>query len=90
MVRDLSEKQEEQEKLAVDSKTQELNRKLEEALGEIDELTSTRDRAAKMVESIVRQRDMYRVLLAQTAGGEMVCTKGSDGLLASLVQELYA
>ena len=51
------------------------NNKLEEALNEIEELKSTRDRAAKMVESIVRQRDMYRVLLAQTAGGDMVCSE---------------
>ncbi|KAL3869712.1 hypothetical protein ACJMK2_042363 [Sinanodonta woodiana] len=64
-LRELSEKQEEDEKMALDSKTRELKEQLDTALQELEELKAARGRQAELVESIVRQRDMYRVLLQQ-------------------------
>ncbi|KAK3607529.1 hypothetical protein CHS0354_025782 [Potamilus streckersoni] len=64
-LRELSEKQEEDERTAIDSKTRELKEQLDTALQELEELKEARGRQAELVESIVRQRDMYRVLLQQ-------------------------
>ncbi|XP_030839084.1 nucleoprotein TPR isoform X3 [Strongylocentrotus purpuratus] len=66
VVRDLSEKQEKEESETLQSKTAELKKQLEESIEELDGMRSARSRQTEMVESIVRQRDMYRVLLAQT------------------------
>ena len=38
---------------------------MESALEDLEQMRSARSRQAEMVESIVRQRDMYRVLLEQ-------------------------
>ncbi|XP_077991395.1 nucleoprotein TPR-like [Glandiceps talaboti] len=65
VVRELSEKKEEEERITRDGEFAELNDRLGKALEEIDELRTARNRQAEMVEGIVRQRDMYRVLLAQ-------------------------
>ncbi|XP_070555151.1 nucleoprotein TPR-like [Ptychodera flava] len=65
VVRDLSEKKEEEERVAKDTEFAELNERLDKAIEEIDELRSARNRQAEIVEGIVRQRDMYRVLLTQ-------------------------
>ena len=43
----------------------ELKQQLEGASRELEQLRSDRTRHAEMVEAIVRQRDMYRVLLQQ-------------------------
>ena len=43
----------------------ELQQQLEEASCELEQLRLDRTRHAEMVEAIVRQRDMYRVLLQQ-------------------------
>ena len=47
------------------SRTSELRQQLESALQDVDQMRTARSRQAEMVESIVRQRDMYRVLLEQ-------------------------
>ncbi|XP_071481233.1 nucleoprotein TPR-like, partial [Diadema antillarum] len=66
VVRDLSEKQEKEESETLQSKTAELKQQLTEAMSELEEMRSARTRQTEMVESIARQRDMYKVLLAQT------------------------
>ena len=71
IVRDLTDRQEEEESLALDSKTIKLNERLQQAAEEIEELKASRDRQEKMVESIVRQRDMFKVLLSQTTGNQV-------------------
>ncbi|GFS27350.1 nucleoprotein TPR-like [Elysia marginata] len=67
--RELSEKREQEETEATTQKMQEMKEQLEFALSELDNLKDARARQAEMVESIVRQRDMYRVLLQQ--GGSL-------------------
>ncbi|XP_062610005.1 nucleoprotein TPR-like [Saccostrea cucullata] len=74
VVRDLSEKRDEEESLAAEEKTKDLKDQLERALSEMQELKSARDRQATMVESIVRQRDYYRVLLQQKEDGQVLET----------------
>ena len=44
---------------------QDLRGQLESALGEVEDLREARERQKEMVEAIVKQRDMYRTLLAQ-------------------------
>lgn len=46
----------------------ELEKSLEKSLAELEALKEQRSQQIKMTESIVRQRDMYRVLLAQATG----------------------
>lgn len=46
----------------------ELEHSLEKAQAELNSLKEQRSQQVKMTESIVRQRDMYRVLLAQATG----------------------
>jgi len=46
----------------------ELQSQLEEALNELEKLRESRHHQLQLVESIVRQRDMFRILLAQTTG----------------------
>lgn len=46
----------------------ELEQTLEKAQAELDSLREQRSQQVKMTESIVRQRDMYRVLLAHATG----------------------
>lgn len=46
----------------------ELEQTLEKAQLELDSLREQRSQQVKMTESIARQRDMYRVLLAQATG----------------------
>ena len=45
---------------------QELRGQLDSALTEVEELRDARERQKEMVEAIVKQRDMYRTLLAQS------------------------
>lgn len=62
------------------SRRVELEQSLEKAQAELESLKEQRSQQIKMTESIVRQRDMYRVLLAQATGvafpqqGETVIT----------------
>ncbi|XP_078317960.1 uncharacterized protein LOC111118796 isoform X2 [Crassostrea virginica] len=69
VVRELGERKDEEESLATEEKTKDLKDELERALNEMQELKSARDRQATMVESIVRQRDYYRVLLQEKEEG---------------------
>lgn len=46
----------------------ELEQSLDKAQVELESLKEQRNQQIKMTESIVRQRDMYRVLLAQATG----------------------
>ncbi|XP_071964047.1 nucleoprotein TPR-like isoform X2 [Antedon mediterranea] len=66
VIREISEKKEKEEQETVESKTLELKKQLEAALQDLSEMRETRTHQTRMVESIVSQRDMYRVLLAQT------------------------
>ncbi|XP_071164594.1 nucleoprotein TPR-like isoform X2 [Mytilus edulis] len=68
VIRELSEKKEEEEKLATESKTKELKDQLYIAHNELKELKMARDRQQEMVEAIVNQRDMYKVLAQESAG----------------------
>ncbi|XP_013390064.1 nucleoprotein TPR [Lingula anatina] len=71
IVRELSEKKEEEENAATSARTLELQKQLESAMEELEEMKAGRERQAQMVDSIVRQRDMYRVLLSQSGGQTM-------------------
>uniref|UniRef100_A0A8D3DUI0 Nucleoprotein TPR n=1 Tax=Scophthalmus maximus TaxID=52904 RepID=A0A8D3DUI0_SCOMX len=67
-LRELSDAQEKDEFEATGSKCGHLEQSLEKAQGELDSLKEQRSQQLKMTESIVRQRDMYRMLLAQATG----------------------
>ncbi|XP_060722892.1 translocated promoter region b, nuclear basket protein isoform X3 [Tachysurus vachellii] len=67
-LRDLGEEQERGEMDAESSKQSELQNSLEKAQIELEQLRDQRANQMQLVESIVRQRDMYRVLLAQATG----------------------
>ncbi|XP_074635323.1 nucleoprotein TPR-like isoform X3 [Acropora palmata] len=61
VIRELSEEKEKREgENAIDS----LQQQLDGSLKEVEHLKEARERQMKMVEAVVRQRDMYRVLLA--------------------------
>ncbi|XP_033863928.3 nucleoprotein TPR isoform X2 [Acipenser ruthenus] len=67
-LRELGEAQEKEEQETTSSKVAELQLNLEKALSELERLRDGRNHQMQLVESIVRQRDMYRILLAQTTG----------------------
>ncbi|XP_077462726.1 translocated promoter region b, nuclear basket protein isoform X2 [Stigmatopora argus] len=67
-LRDLSDAQEKEEMEASESKRGEVELSLETTLVEVESLREQRSQQIKMTESIIRQRDMYRVLLAQATG----------------------
>ncbi|KFP37480.1 Nucleoprotein TPR, partial [Chlamydotis macqueenii] len=67
-LRDLGEAREKEEQETTSSKISELQSQLEEALSELEKLRESRHHQLQLVESIVRQRDMFRILLAQTTG----------------------
>ncbi|XP_055956661.1 nucleoprotein TPR isoform X2 [Patella vulgata] len=67
LVRELSEKNEREEQEAVNSRTEDLQQQLETALTELNQLQSARQRQEELVKSIVRQRDMYKVMLQNTS-----------------------
>nr|CAB3267195.1 nucleoprotein TPR [Phallusia mammillata] len=69
IIRQLSDEQEKAEKAGADKKTLELQAQLEEANEELERLREDRSRQMTMVEAIVRQRDMYRVLLSHNPQG---------------------
>ncbi|XP_052775789.1 nucleoprotein TPR-like isoform X2 [Mya arenaria] len=74
VIRDLSGKHEEEENSAIDAKTRELKRQLEEAHEELGHMKDTRIHQTEMIESIVRQRDMYKTLLHQANSEEVAIT----------------
>ncbi|KAJ0032751.1 hypothetical protein NQD34_002832 [Periophthalmus magnuspinnatus] len=67
-LRELGEAQEKEEFESTGNKRAELEQSLEKVQSELDSLKEQRGQQLKMTESIVRQRDMYRVLLAQATG----------------------
>uniref|UniRef100_A0A3B1KCG5 Nucleoprotein TPR n=1 Tax=Astyanax mexicanus TaxID=7994 RepID=A0A3B1KCG5_ASTMX len=67
-LRELSEAQEKEEMESDSSKRSELQKSLEKAQAELEQLREQRAHQMQLAESIVRQRDMYRVLLAQATG----------------------
>ncbi|KAJ3600175.1 hypothetical protein NHX12_034125 [Muraenolepis orangiensis] len=67
-LRELGDSQEQEEFEAVGSKCGEMAESLEKAQAELECLKEQRTQQMQMTESIVRQRDMYRVLLAQATG----------------------
>ncbi|XP_061739540.1 translocated promoter region b, nuclear basket protein [Nerophis ophidion] len=67
-LRDLSEAQENEELEDSGNKRNELEKSLENTLVEMESLREQRSQQIKMTESIMKQRDMYRVLLAQATG----------------------
>uniref|UniRef100_A0A4W6CZ57 Nucleoprotein TPR n=1 Tax=Lates calcarifer TaxID=8187 RepID=A0A4W6CZ57_LATCA len=67
-LRELSDAQEKEEFELNSCRHGELEQSLEKAQAELESLKEQRSQQLKMTESIVRQRDMYRVLLAQATG----------------------
>ncbi|XP_077439569.1 translocated promoter region b, nuclear basket protein isoform X2 [Vanacampus margaritifer] len=67
-LRDLSDAQEKEELETSGYKRNEVERSLETTLAEVESLREQRSQHVKMTESIMRQRDMYRVLLARATG----------------------
>uniref|UniRef100_A0A673VFD3 Nucleoprotein TPR n=1 Tax=Suricata suricatta TaxID=37032 RepID=A0A673VFD3_SURSU len=67
-LRELGETREREEQETTSSKITELQLKLENALTELEQLRESRQHQMQLVDSIVRQRDMYRILLSQTTG----------------------
>ncbi|KAF4018662.1 hypothetical protein G4228_010105 [Cervus hanglu yarkandensis] len=67
-LRELGETREREEQETTSSKISELQAKLENALTELEQLRESRQHQMQLVDSIVRQRDMYRILLSQTTG----------------------
>ncbi|KAG8436525.1 hypothetical protein GDO86_007580 [Hymenochirus boettgeri] len=67
-LRELGETKEKEEQEASSLKISELEKELETALSELQQLREARSHQMTLVESIVRQRDMYRILLTQTTG----------------------
>uniref|UniRef100_A0A3Q0S4T6 Nucleoprotein TPR n=1 Tax=Amphilophus citrinellus TaxID=61819 RepID=A0A3Q0S4T6_AMPCI len=67
-LRELSDAQEKEEFESTGNRHGELEQSLEKAQAELESLREQRSQQIKMAEAIVRQRDMYRVLLAQATG----------------------
>ncbi|KAM7046735.1 nucleoprotein TPR isoform 3-T3 [Acridotheres tristis] len=67
-LRELGEAREKEEQETTSSKISELQRQLDEAVSELQQLRESRQHQLQLVESIIRQRDMYRILLTQTTG----------------------
>ncbi|XP_064416030.1 translocated promoter region b, nuclear basket protein isoform X2 [Latimeria chalumnae] len=67
-LRELGNAKEKEEQETTTSRITELQSELENAVTEIERLREARNNQMQLVESIVRQRDMYRILLAQTTG----------------------
>uniref|UniRef100_A0A670IJL4 Nucleoprotein TPR n=1 Tax=Podarcis muralis TaxID=64176 RepID=A0A670IJL4_PODMU len=67
-LRELGDAKEKEEQETTSSKISELQSQLSEAITELEKLRESRHHQMQLVDSIVRQRDMYRILLAQTSG----------------------
>ncbi|XP_061634910.1 translocated promoter region b, nuclear basket protein isoform X1 [Phyllopteryx taeniolatus] len=67
-LRDLSDTQEKEELESSGYNRGEVEQTLETTLAEVESLREQRSQHIKMTESIMRQRDLYRVLLAQATG----------------------
>uniref|UniRef100_A0A8C5U197 Translocated promoter region, nuclear basket protein n=1 Tax=Malurus cyaneus samueli TaxID=2593467 RepID=A0A8C5U197_9PASS len=67
-LRELGEAREKEEQETTSSKISELQSQLDEAVSELQQLRESRQHQLQLVESIIRQRDMFRILLTQTTG----------------------
>ncbi|KAM8929908.1 nucleoprotein TPR isoform 2-T2 [Pelodytes ibericus] len=67
-LRELGEAKEREEQETSSSKISEIEKELEKALVEVQQLRESRIHQMHLVDSIVRQRDMYRIILSQTTG----------------------
>ncbi|XP_061093863.1 translocated promoter region b, nuclear basket protein isoform X2 [Conger conger] len=67
-LRELGEAQEKEEMEATSSRRSELELSLDKVQSELEQLREQRSHQMQLTESIARQRDMYRILLAQTTG----------------------
>ncbi|NXU89868.1 TPR protein, partial [Xiphorhynchus elegans] len=67
-LRELGEAREKEEQETTSSKISELQSQLDTALSELHQLRESRQHQLQLVESIIRQRDMFRILLTQTTG----------------------
>ncbi|NXA49130.1 TPR protein, partial [Nothocercus julius] len=67
-LRELGEAREKEEQETTSSRISDLQSQLDKALDELEKLRESRHHHLQLVESVVRQRDMYRILLAQTTG----------------------
>ncbi|RMC08356.1 hypothetical protein DUI87_14598 [Hirundo rustica rustica] len=67
-LRELGEAKEKEEQETTSSKISELQSQLDEAVSELQQLRESRQHQLQLVESIIRQRDMFRILLTQTTG----------------------
>ncbi|KAJ7427645.1 Nucleoprotein TPR [Willisornis vidua] len=67
-LRELGEAREKEEQETTSSKISELQSQLDTALGELQQLRESRQHQLQLVESVIRQRDMFRILLTQTTG----------------------
>lgn len=61
-LREVTERQEEEERSALSEKTAGIERALEKALAEVEQMREARRRQEELVQGIVEQRDMYRML----------------------------
>ena len=74
----MSSEQEKAEKESSDIRLKSLQGELDEAKEELERLQNDRRRQVELVEGIVRQRDMYKVLLSQEQVSSLNWTKGDD------------
>lgn len=82
VVRELGEDNEKRENESRDEEVQELKKMLVEAKEELEHLRQERTKQIDYVETIVRQRDMFRVLLSQESKGSIpLSIVRSPGLL---------
>uniref|UniRef100_A0AAQ4RTB8 Nucleoprotein TPR n=1 Tax=Gasterosteus aculeatus aculeatus TaxID=481459 RepID=A0AAQ4RTB8_GASAC len=102
-LRELSDAQEKEELEAAGNKRGELEQSFDKAHLELESLKEQRSQQVKMTESIVRQRDMYRMLLAQATGvsfPQFPCGMSffsyhhavvtTDGRAAGILQEVFS
>nr|DBA17744.1 TPA: hypothetical protein GDO54_016072 [Pyxicephalus adspersus] len=74
-LRELGEAKEREEQEVAASQISELRKDLENAQAELEQLRENRQHQMHMLESTMRQRDMYRILLAQTTGVTLPVTE---------------
>ncbi|KAG8237972.1 hypothetical protein J437_LFUL014673, partial [Ladona fulva] len=78
-LRQLSEKQEEMERKESEFNLPLMKESLERATRQLEELKESEENSRKMMESLARQRDMYRVLYLQQIGGTESVREDGDG-----------
>eukprot|EP01135_Chromosphaera_perkinsii_P004953 Nk52_evm20s305 gene=Nk52_evmTU20s305 len=85
VVRELGERREVEEQKEREANENRMKHKLQIAFDEVEELKAMRKKQEGMVQAIVRQRDMYRVLLTQATGKdpELPSSGGASSLVAN-------